>query len=402
LLVRVIFRGGCLKAQAAVRKFWIACAILLLGVAPEIQAQPGQITRLDLPAGRSYPLATPVGVTRVSIANPDIADVIVVGTRELVINSKADGETDAIIWLANGSRLHYRISVASPSDRQQIALYIKIAEVRKDFLRELGVSGLYRHRGTRVGTGTFNTDNSFDNDGRINLPNDAGFLTVLSDLGTRNLLALLDLQESNGNARTLAEPNILAGNRDTATFLAGGEVPIPIIQPGGGGGGGQNQVTVQYKEFGVRLEFIGEILSDSLIKLMVEPEVSSLDFVNGVDITGFRIPAFRTRRVRTTVDVPRDRSMIISGLFNNEQERVRTGIPFLKDLPIIGNLFSSTRWQNNESELLIVVTPVVVDPLDPRPQDILRLKPDSALPARDAIQHRLDDNTRRPPAPIIR
>ena len=385
------------------RKLWIAVAVLLMGAAPRIQAQPGQITRLDLPSGRSYPLTTTVGVTRVSIANPDVADVVVVGTRELVINSKTDGETDAIIWLANGSRLHYRISVASPSDRQQIALYIKIAEVRKDFLRELGVSGLYRNRGTRVGTGTFNTDNVFDDQGNINLPNDAGFLTVLTDFGTRHLLALLDLAESDGNARTLAEPNILAGNRDTATFLAGGEVPIPIIQPGAGGAGGAtNQVTVQYKEFGVRLEFIGEILSDSLIKLRVEPEVSSLDFVNGVDITGFRIPAFRTRRVRTTVDVPRDRSMIISGLFNNEQERVRSGIPFLKDLPIIGNLFSSTRWQNNESELLDVVTPVVVDPLDPRPQDILRMKPDSALPARDAIQHRLEDNTRRPPAPIIR
>ena len=192
----------------------------------------------------------------------------------------------------------------------------------------------------------------------------------------------------------------MAGNRDTATFLAGGEVPIPVLQPGQGGAG--NQVTIQYKEFGVRLQFVAEILSDSLIKLNVEPEVSNLDFVNGVEIGGFRIPALRTRRVRTTVDVPRDRSMIISGLFNNDQERVRSGIPVLKDLPVIGALFSSTRWQNNESELLVVVTPVIVDPLDPRPQDILRLKPDSALPARDAIQHRLDDNSRRPPSPIIR
>jgi pilus assembly protein CpaC len=116
----------------------------------------------------------------------------------------------------------------------------------------------------------------------------------------------------------------------------------------------------------------------------------------------FRIPAFRTRRISTTVDVPRDRSMIISGLFNNDQERVRTGIPFLKDIPIIGTLFSSTSWQSSDSELLVVVTPVMIDPLDPRPQDILRLKPDSALPARDAIQKRLDDPSRRPPSPIIR
>ena len=390
-----------LRVLSAIRTLCVLGYLALVaGVSTPANAQPGQITRLDLPAGRSYPLTTPVGVTRVSIANPDIADVVVVGTRELVINSKVDGETDAIIWLANGTRLHYRVLVHSPADRQQIALYIKIAEVRRDILREVGISGLYRNRGTRIGTGTLNTDNPFDDNGRINLPNDAGFLTVLTDFGTRNLLALLDLQEASGNARTLAEPNILAGNRDTATFLAGGELPIPILQPGTGAQG--NQITVQYKEFGVRLEFVAEILNDSLVRLRVEPEVSSLDFVNGIDVSGFRIPAFRTRRVTTTVDVPRDRSMIISGLFNNEQERVRTGIPILKDLPVIGALFGSSSWQNNESELLIVVTPIVIDPLDPRPQDLLRLKPDTTLPARDAIQHRLDDNSRRPPSPIIR
>lgn len=286
----------------------------------------------------------------------------------------------------------------APSDRQQIALYIKIAEVRKDFSRQYGLSGLYRRRGTRVGTGSFNNDNNIGLDGSVNVPNSAGFLTVLTDFGTKNLLALIDLEESTGKAKILAEPNLLAGNRDTATFLAGGEIPVPVLQSGNG----QNQVTIQYHEFGVRLRFIAEILSDSLIKLNVTPEVSSLDFVNGVDISGFRIPAFRTRRVSTTVDVRRDQSMIISGLFNNEQERVKSGIPLLKDLPVIGDLFSSSTWRNNESELLVVVTPVVVDPLDPRPQDVLRLLPDTALPARDAIRKRLDEELKRPPSPIIR
>jgi pilus assembly protein CpaC len=388
-----------LKVLTDVRWLLVLAGTLTLSlIATPASAQPGQITRIDLPVGRAYPLTTAVGITRVSISNPDIADVVVVGTRELVINSKANGETDAIFWLANGTRQHYRISVHSPSDRQQIALYIKIAEVRRDILRSVGLSGLYRNRGTRIGTGTFRTDNVFQDDGSIELPSDAGFLTVLSDFGTRNLLALLDAEEQTGNARTLAEPNIMAGNKDTATFLAGGEIPIPVLQPGDG----QNRVTIQYKEFGVRLQFVAEILSDSLIKLQVEPEVSSVDFVNGVVLSGFRIPAFRTRRVKTTVDVPRDRSMIISGLFNNDQERVRSGIPLLKDLPIIGALFSSTRWQNNESELLVVVTPILVDPLDPRPQDLLRLLPDTALPARDAIQKRIDDASRRPPSPIIR
>jgi pilus assembly protein CpaC len=378
-----------LKVLATIRRLSLLTGIAIATALPAtVSAQSGPIVRLDLPVGRSYP-----------IANPDVADVVVVGTRELVINSKQNGETDAIFWLSNGTRLHYRILVHAPSDRSQVALYIKIAEVRKDFSRQYGLSGLYRRRGTRVGTGTFNSDNVFDNSGNITLPSDAGFLTVLTDFGTRNLLALIDLQESEGRAKTLAEPNLLAGNRDTATFLAGGELPIPVVQPGEAG---TTRVTIQYKEFGVRLRFVAEILSDSLIKLNVMPEVSSLDFVNGIELSGFRVPAFRTRRVQTTVDVRRDQSMIISGLFNNESERVKTGLPIIKDLPIIGDLFSSSTWRNNESELLVIVTPVIVDPLDPRPQDVLKLLPDTALPARDAIKKRLDDASKRPPSPIIR
>ena len=388
-----------LKVPARIRQLALFASIAFTVMPAAASAQAGPIIRIDLPVGRSYPLTTAIGITRVSIANPEIADVVVVGTRELVINAKGAGETDAIFWLANGSRLHYRVSVHSPSDRQQIALYIKIAEVRRDFSRDVGLSGLYRNKGTRIGTGTFNSDNVFDNDGAINLPSDAGFLTVLTDFGTKNLLALLELEESTGRAKTLAEPNILAGNKDSATFLAGGELPIPVLQPNAAG---VNQVTITYKEFGVRLKFVAEILSDSLVKLYVRPEVSSLDFVNGITIENFRIPAFRTRRVETTVDVRRDQSMIISGLFNNEQEEVVRGLPFLKDLPIIGQLFSSRQWRNNESELLVVVTPVVVDPLDPRPQDVLRLLPDTALPAREAIKKRLDDASKRPPSPIIR
>jgi pilus assembly protein CpaC len=318
----------------------------------------------------------------------------------MVVNAKAAGETDALMWLANGVRQHFRIAVHSPSDRLQIALYLKFAEVRKDFLRTLGVSAVYRNDGTRVGTSLFNTDAAINpTTGVITLPGTVGFGTVLTDFSTKHLLALLDVEESHGRARTLAEPNLLAGNKDSASFLAGGEVPIPVIQSATGTG--VQPLTVQYKEFGVRLSFVAEILSDSLVKLKVTPEVSSVDFTNGVTLSGFRIPGFRTRKMSTTVDVPRDQSMIISGLFNHEMEKTKTGIPYLMDIPILGQLFSSTRWSNNESELLVVVTPVLVDPRDPRPQDILRLVPDTALPARDAIKDKLQP-TNKPPSPIIR
>ena len=134
-------------------------------------------------------------------------------------------------------------------------------------------------------------------------------------------------------------------------------------------------------------------MSDSLIKLTVNPEVSSLDFANAILISGFRVPALRTRRVASTIDVKRNESLIISGLFNNEEERVKTGIPFLVRLPIIGEIFSSSRFQRNETELIVVVTPTLVDPMRPRPRDVLRFAPDTVLPAREALEPRLP----RPP-----
>ncbi len=366
----------------------VATLVTTLAAAPAHAQQAGPVTAVDLPIGRSLPIRTLSPVTKVSIANPAVADVIVITEQEIVINSLASGETDAIVWLQNGERTQYRISVHAPADRLQLAISIKFAEVRRDALREIGVSGLYRDGGTRVGSGLLNSDNPIDaKSGKINIPGSARFLTVLSDLGTDKILAFLEAEETKGTARLLAEPTILAGNKDTASFLAGGELPIPVVQ--GGAVGAQAQVAIQFREFGIRLKFFGEILSDSLIKLSLTPEVSSLDYGNAVILQGFRIPAFRTRRVQTTIDVRRNQSLIISGLISGEEERVKTGLPFLKDIPILGQLFSSTRFQRNESELLIVVTPVIIDPMRPRALDLLDFVPDTTRPALEALKKRL-------------
>jgi pilus assembly protein CpaC len=372
------------SALYALSRMGVAC--LAAGAfTTAVGAQTVPVRPLDLPVGRSFPIRADTTVTRVSIVNPAIADVVVVSDREVVINSLSSGETDAIIWLANGTLTHYRISVHSPSDRKQISIAVHFAEVRKDALRELGVSGLWRDQSTRVGTGLFRSDGVFSDSG-ISIPSTTGFGTFLSDLGTNNLLAFLDAQEQKGNARFLAEPTLLAGNKDSATFLAGGELPIPVVQ--GSSGGGQAPITLQFREFGIRLKFIGEIISDSLIKLYVVPEVSSLDFANAITLQGFRVPAFRTRRVSSTIDVRRNQSLIISGMFAGENEHVRTGLPLLMNIPILGQLFSSTRWQRNESELLVVVTPEIVDPLNPRPRDTLRLPADTTRPATEALRRR--------------
>jgi pilus assembly protein CpaC len=372
------------------------CFIVAMTLSQRAFAQETAITRVDLPIGRAYPYRAAEVITRVTVANPTVVDAVVVSEREIVINAGAAGEGDIIVWLQSGARVHFRVQVHTPADRMQIALAVKFAEVRRDALRELGVSGLYRHKDVRVGTDVFRSDNVFDPaTGDITIPASTRFLTILTDFGTDDILAFIDAQEQRGNARLLAEPTIMTANRELATFLAGGELPIPVVQ-GGSAQGGQTAVSIQFREFGIRLRFTPEIVSDSLIKLQVTPEVSSLDFTNAVLLQGFRIPALRTRRVESTVDVRRNTSLVLSGLFSHEDERVKTGVPLLKDIPILGQLFSSTRFQRNESELIVIVTPVIVDPLRPRAEDVMRLQADTTKPGLEALQRRLPPNQRRP------
>ena len=357
-------------------------------------AQETAITRLDLPIGRSFPYRADEVITRVTVASPGTADAVVISEREVVINAVAPGEGDIILWLQSGRRVHYRVQVHTAADRMQVSIAVKFAEVRRDMLRELGVSSVYRDKNVRVGSGNFSNDALIDPiTGKITVPSATRYLTVLTDFGTDDLLAFLDAQEQSGNAHLLAEPNIITANRELATFLAGGEIPIPVVQSSSGTQGG---VSIQFKEYGVRLRFTPEIVSDSLIKLTVIPEVSSLDFVNALLLQGFRVPALLTRRIESTVDVKRNTSLVLSGLFNNSDERVKTGVPILMNIPILGQLFSSTRFQKNESELIVVVTPTIVDPLRPRPEDVMRLQPDTTKPAVDALKRRLPPNQRRP------
>ena len=384
-------------AAAALRRVAVACLVACAAPAALVaQADAVRVERIDISVGRSIPIQSPVGITRVTVANPEIADVVVVGTTDVVLNGKLGGETDILLFGANNYRRHLRVVVGTPSDRPQIILGVKLAEVRKDLLTNAGLSGLYRAKDARIGTGLFNSDSPFNpEDGSITVPGNR-FLTVLTDFGTRDLLAFIEAEQQRGRAKILAEPNLMAANRDSATFLAGGEIPIPIAQPGANG---QIAIVIQYREFGVKLNFVPEILNDSLVKLKVRPEVSSLDFANAVTLSGFRIPALRTRRVETTVDVRRERSLVISGLFLEEQERVRTGVPLLMDIPVLGALFSSTRWQKNETELVIIVSPVVVDPNRPRPQDTPQLLPTPPLPAREALEPRLPTPSPAQPQP---
>ena len=384
------------KSDVYRRALGVLGIIAAMMISGRASAQETAVTRIDLPIGRAYPYRAAEVITRVTVANPSVADAVVVSEREIVVNAVAAGEGDLILWLQSGARVHFRVQVHTPADRMQIALGVKFAEVRRDALRELGVSAVYRDKNVRVGSGNLNSDNPIDQTtGTFTIPSASRFLTVLTDFGTDDLLAFLDAQEQNGRAHVLAEPTIMTANRELATFLAGGELPIPVVQSAAGAGA-QSAISVQYREFGIRLKFTPEIVSDSLIKLTVAPEVSDLDFTNAVLLQGFRIPAFRTRRIESTVDVRRNTSLVLSGLFSNSDERVKTGVPLLKDIPILGQLFSSTRYQKNETELIVIVTPMIVDPLRPRAEDIMRFQPDTTKPAIDALKRRLPPNQRRP------
>jgi pilus assembly protein CpaC len=366
------------------------CALTsVIAFAPLYSQATPAIELVSLGVGRSLPLDLASAVTQVTIANPEIADVVVLTEKSVVINAKQPGETDVLLAGDAMGRRHLRVTVFSASERRQIALGVKFAEVRRESLRELGLSTRATNttgNGTQIaGTGGLAPDGP-------GAPPVAGglggrFLSGLATWTTRDLAVYLSTQERLGNARSLAEPTLLAGNRDSASFLAGGEIPVPIPQAGAGG---QAFITIQYRPYGIKLVFRAEVLSDSLIKLAVEPEVSTLDYGNALLLSGFRIPALRTRRVGTTIDVRPGESLILSGLFNEEREQVRDGIPGLMSLPVIGALFSSTRWQKNQTELLIVVSPEIFDPHRPRDRDTIRLLPDPTTPpATEALQPRL-------------
>ncbi len=192
-----------------------------------------------------------------------------------------------------------------------------------------------------------------------------------------NVGTLIRALKQTGHFQSLAEPNLIAYNNREASFLAGGEFPVPIVNSLG-------QVTVQFKEFGVRLNFTPTIAGD-LIRLKVRPEVSELDFNNGVTLEGFRIPALQTRRAETEVELRDGQSFAVAGLIDNTAQTDRAAIPILSQLPIIGALFKSKAERQERTELLVLITPRLVRPLNPDEVPPLPTMPGRFLPPGDEL-----------------
>jgi pilus assembly protein CpaC len=259
------------------------------------------------------------------------------------------------------------LRVSVPATEPQILMKVRFANVDRSAQRQLGLNlvstGLNGTIGTAT-TGQFSppaaptiSNGNTGSSATFTVTDALNLFFFRPDL---NLGATIRALQSRNLLEVLAEPNVLAINGHTANFLAGGEFPFPTLQ---GGGGGLGAVTIQFREFGIRIAFTPTITPRGTIRLSVTPEVSSLDFSNGLVFQGFTIPALITRRVQTSVELESGQSFAIGGLLDNRTSKTLNRIPGLGDIPFFGKLFRSESYQKNNSELIVVVTPEIVRPI---------------------------------------
>jgi pilus assembly protein CpaC len=264
------------------------------------------------------------------------------------------------------------LAVLQVSSGGQVLLQVRFAEVDRAAVQQLGINILSTGAANTPGavsTGQFSPPSVGSVKGTIPAAIEGTATTFsLGDLlniflfrPDLNLAVTIRALQQNNVLQILAEPNLLALNGREASFLAGGEFPFPVVQ----GGTGVTAVTITFKEFGVRLKFAPNILSDGTIRLKVAPEVSALDFTNGLTVSGFAVPALSTRRAETEIELRDGQSFAIAGLIDNRLTENASKIPGLGDIPIIGKLFRSRSVNKSKTELLVMVTPKLVRPLAP-------------------------------------
>jgi len=265
------------------------------------------------------------------------------------------------------------VNMIAVGSGQQVMLEVQFAEVDRATGREVGVSGFANSRG-----GSFdmvlgrNSQLIPDKDTGAGtmfleaITGQAGIVRDVFSLGNLSIEATLNALETKGLARTLAKPTLVAISGEKASFLAGGEFPIPVAQSGSSGSNGNGAaITVEFKTFGVSLAFTPTVLTDKTIHMIVEPEVSEIDSNASLTVNGISVPGLRTRRVNTTLELRDGESFAIAGLLQQDSKANISQLPILGSIPILGSLFRSTRYQKGETELLIVVTPRLVAPIRP-------------------------------------
>ena len=395
---------------------------LTLPVVPANEPQ-----KLNLSVGKSLVLDLPVAVTRASLANPEIADALVLSPKQLYVTGKSAGVTNLTLWQDNQNvfsifdvevapdltslkeQIHQLlqeekdIRVTASQDRvtlsgkvsntgnlsqvlslaesyapkkvtnllevggvHQVMLEVRVAEMNRELLRRLGLNFTYV-RGNEFAVSALNNLTALVKPSDSPLATAGGpFAIGLSQAinalfriqnGSATWTGFVDALKQNNLVKVLAEPTLIALSGREASFLAGGEFPIPVPQAFG-------VITIRYKSFGVGLVFTPTVLSPTKINMTVTPEVSELDFANAISIQGFLIPSITTRRASTTIELADGQSFAIAGLLRDTVREQVSKFPVLGDIPILGALFRSSSFQKNETELIIIVTPRLVKPLD--------------------------------------
>jgi len=363
---------------------------------------------ISLARGTSALIDYPGELTRVSVADPSVAEAVVLSPQEVLLNGIGLGSTSLLLWDSAGGRRLYSVEVTAdvralqrylgllfPDEEievsaqgntvmvsgrvsndfvarraielaqgtgavildniqtpapAQILLEVRFAEVSRDALERLG-NNLIRVVNPHELRADGRWEAGTDSDGLLDL-------SLISDGAQLN--ALIRALKTTGDFKSLAEPNLLAMDGVEASFLAGGEFPFPSIQ----GGSNNNAVTVEWREFGVRLNFTPRVTNIGNIRLTIAPEVSALDFAGGLSMGGFQIPSILTRKVETEVELQEGQHLAIAGLLDNTIQENIDKLPFLGDIPILGALFRSRDMRQERTELLVIVTPRVIQPSD--------------------------------------
>ncbi len=255
--------------------------------------------------------------------------------------------------------------VAVPPQEPQILLKVRFASVDRTLENQLGANLFSLGGGNTIGSLTTQQFSppaiTVPSPGIPTTATMSNLLNLFIFRPDLNLGATIEGLETRGLIQVLAEPNVLAANGKQASFLAGGEFPYPVVQ--GVTGVGTGAVTIQFQEFGVRLNFIPTITPRNTIRLQVAPEVSSLDFTNGVTISGFTVPGIDVRRVKTEVELSQGQSFAIGGLLDNRETETLSKIPFIGSIPILGMFFQSMQRTKTNTELIVIVTPEIVYPI---------------------------------------
>ncbi len=390
---------------------------------------------LHVTVGKSIVIDYPTNISRISTSNPEIVDAVAVSTREVLLHAKGHGVATVVVWARTGDRNFYNISVVhnlapirkilevtfpkesiqvqaaedsvtltgtvstqEVSDRAaavaaslagtvvnnlqlvedvetQILLRVKFAELDRQRGGKFGVNLVSTGALGTIGalsTGQFQSarPNEISESSEFRITDVLNIFAFRPDLDLTTFITAL---QTEGILQIMAEPNLVTSDGKEASFLVGGEFPVPVLQ----GGSNAGAVTIQFREFGIRLNFLPELTPNNTLRMYIKPEVSTIDVTNSVTFNGFVIPALATRRMETNIELGEGQSFVIGGLMDDRVRATFNRIPGLSHIPVLGELFKSRDKQKSRTELIVLVTPEIVEPLgvqDPRPEPAMPME----------------------------